>query len=94
MHVAPPKGNDEPGDGFRPVGGDQQVDVVGHEGVGVQRAVFFLEGFAQPVKIGLVIFFTKEAGFAVMSPLHDVQGDTIEMNAGTAGHNAIIAKLM
>ena len=46
----------------------------GGRGVGVQRAVFFLESFAQPVKIGLVIFLTEEAGFAVMFPLRDVQG--------------------
>jgi hypothetical protein len=92
--IAPPEGDDEPGDGVRPVRGDQQVDVVGHEGVSVQRAVFFLEGFSQPVKIGLVVFFTEEAGFAVMSTLHDVQGDAIKMDARAAGHGAIIAKLM
>ena len=60
----------------------------------MQRAVFFFEGFAQPVKIGLVVFFAEEAGFAVMPPLHDVQGDAIKMDAGAAGHGAIITKLI
>ena len=70
------------------------MDMVGHEGVGVKRALFFLQGLAQPVKIGLVVFFAEEAGFAVMPALHDVQRHIIKMDVWAAGHGTLIAKLM
>ena len=62
--------------------------MIGHKGVGVERALFFLQGLAQPVEVGLVVFFAKEAGFAVVPALHNVQGNAIKMDAGAAGHNA------
>ena len=49
------------------------MHMVGHEGEGMQRALFFYERLAQPVKVGLVVFFAEEAGFAAMPALHDVQ---------------------
>ena len=52
----------------------------------MQGAAFFLERLAQPVKIGLVVFFSKEAGLSVVPALHDVQRYAIKMDAGTAGH--------
>jgi hypothetical protein len=58
----------------------------------VQGAVFLLECLAQPVKIGLIVFFAKEAGFAVMPALDDVERDIVEVDAGAAGHEAILAK--
>jgi hypothetical protein len=66
--------------------------VVGHEHVGVQRTSFIVQRFAQPMQIGFVVFFSKEAGFAVLSPLHDVRGDSIEVNPGAARHNHTVAQ--
>jgi hypothetical protein len=66
--------------------------MVSHEGVGMKRAVFFLKRLAQPVKIGLVIFLAEKAGLAVMTPLHDVQGNPIKVDAGASGHVTIISK--
>lgn len=54
-------------------GRKQQVNMVGHERVGMQRTVFLLKRLAQPVQIGLIIFFVKKTGFAIVSALHDVQ---------------------
>jgi len=68
------------------------MDVVGHQRVGVKRAVLFLQRFAQPVEVGLIIFFAKEARFAVVPALHDVQRHTVKMDARAAGHVGIIAK--
>ena len=83
------------GDGVGTIRRNQQVYVVvGHQGVGVKSAMFFFKCFAQPVKIGLIIFFAKEAGFTVMSPLHDMQWAAIKMGAEATGHVAIIAKLI
>lgn len=64
MHVASAQGDDKPGHGIGVPGGQQKVNVVGHEGVGVKGAPFFLERLAQPVEIGLVVFFAEEAGLA------------------------------
>ncbi len=60
--------------------------MVGHQRVGVKRALLFLQGFPQPVEVGLIIFFAKEARFAVVPALHDVQRYAIKMDAGAAGH--------
>ena len=38
------------------------------------------------MQIGVLVLFAKEAGFAVVSPLHDVQRYAIEVNPGTTGH--------
>jgi hypothetical protein len=40
----------------------------------------------------LVVFFAKEAGLAVMAALDDVQRNIVEMDAGTARHEAILGK--
>ena len=53
---------------------------------------------AQPVEIGVIVFFAKEARFTVMASLCDVQGYFINVYAGaTAGHkrkcNAVMGKL-
>ena len=68
--------------------------MVGHEGVGMQRALFFYERLAQPVKVGLVVFFAEEAGFAVMPELQDVQRNISRWMRGRRGMGTTIAKLM
>ena len=92
LHVAPAKGDDEPRDGFGALGRDKEMDVVCHQGVGMKRATLFLQGFAQPVEVGLVVLFSEEAGFAVMPALHDVQGYSVEMDAGASGHGQARAR--
>ena len=72
------------------LGGRTQVDVVGHQRAGVKRAPLFLQRFDQPVEAGLIILFAKEARFAVVPALHDVQRYAIKMDAGAAEHAAII----
>ncbi len=52
--------------------------------VGVQRAVFLFERFAQPVKVSLTVRFAKKAGLAVMPTQHDGQRNIIKMEAGAA----------
>lgn len=85
LHVASAEGDDELGDGGGIGGGDEQVDVVAHQGVGVQCAMFFVQGSVKPVQVGVVILFGKEAGLAVVAALHDVQRDVVEVDAGEGG---------
>jgi len=53
--------------------------------LGVKGAAPFLQGFAQPVKIGLVVF-AKETGFAVVPTLHNAKGNTVKMDVRALGH--------
>lgn len=94
LHVAPPEGDDKPGDGFRPLRRDQQVDMVSHERVGMQRAAFLFKRLAQPVKVGPVIFFGEEAGLTVVSALHDVQRYAIKVDARATGHVGFLAEII
>ena len=66
--------------------------LVGHEHVGMQGTSLLVQGFAQPVKIGVVVFFRKEAWLAVVSALHNVQRHAIEVNPGASSHDPTIAE--
>jgi hypothetical protein len=48
------------------------------------------ERFTQPVQVTLVVFFREETGFAIVSALHDVQWDVIELDAWAAGHETML----
>ena len=63
---------------------DQQMHVIGHQGVGMQMTVGLLERDAQPVQIGVIIFLGIKAGLTVVAPLHDVERYFVEMDARTA----------
>ena len=58
----------------------------------MKHAAFPLERFTQPVKVGVIVFFTKETGLAIVAPLNDVQGDIGEVDARAAGHGGSLAK--
>ena len=72
LHVAPGQRNHQPGDGLGFRRRQQEVHVVGHLDVGVQRAAGGFASLAQPFAVGKVVVLSEEAGVAVMSPLNDV----------------------
>lgn len=43
------------------------------------------------VDVGVVIFLTEEAGFAIVSALHNGQGHAIEGNPRATGHKQTVA---
>ena len=47
--------------------GDQQMDVVRHQHIGVQLAGIASGGFLKAIEVGVVIIFTKETRFTVRS---------------------------
>jgi hypothetical protein len=66
---------------FSPFWCQQQVRVIGHQYLGVQRAF----GLAQPMQVAVVIVLGKETRLAVVSTLHDVELNAIEgAGAGAA----------
>jgi hypothetical protein len=44
------------------------------------------------VQAAAVVLFTKEAGFAVVPALHNVQRYTIKVDAGAAGHEGMLVR--
>lgn len=72
LHVTTPERDDKPGNGFRILGSNQEVNMVCHEYIGVKSASLLVQRFVQPVQVNEIVFFAKEAGFAIVSPLHDV----------------------
>lgn len=60
--------------------------MVSHEHIGMKSALLLIQRFVQPVQVSVIVFIAKETRFAIVSPLHDVQGYAIKMNTGTTGH--------
>jgi len=48
----------------------------------MQGALFLVQRFAQLVQVGVVVLFGKEARLAVVPALHDVQRDSVDVDAG------------
>ena len=64
------------------------MHVIGHQYIGVQRAICFLQRFAEPMEVALVVLLREKARLAIVAPLDDVEGNAIEVDAGAAGHGA------
>jgi hypothetical protein len=66
--------------------------MVSHKHIGVKRAPLLFQRFGQPVQVSVIVFIAKEAGFSVMTPLNNMQGYSIKVNAGTTWHEQTIAE--
>ena len=69
------------------------MDVVGHQNVGLQRATLACQRLAEPLQVGMVVLFVEEARLTMMSPLHNVERDSIEMDTAAPGHSTSIAAI-
>lgn len=67
---------------------EQQVDVVGHQYIGMQGAAVLVRGFAQFLPVAQVVGGIGEAGLPVVAPLHDVLWNAGEVESGQACHVA------
>lgn len=92
LRIAPPQRHYQLGHRSRLARRQQQVHMIGHEHIGMQRTASFTQRLAKPVEIGFVIVFAEEAGLAIMAALHDVQRHTIQMNTCSTGHAQIVAE--
>jgi hypothetical protein len=66
--------------------GDEQMDVVGHQRVGMKLAVVGCGGFVEPIEVDEVIRFGKETGLAIMPALNDMKRHGIKVSSGAARH--------
>ena len=69
------------------------MDVVGHQNLGVQHATLAYQRLAELLQVGMVVLFVEEARLTIMSPLHNVERDSIEMDTAAAGHSTSIAAI-
>lgn len=67
------------------------MHVVVHQDIVMKLATAAFQGFAQPVAIGVIVVLAEETGCPVMVSLHDVQRQTWEMDARTAGYAVNLA---
>ena len=72
LHVAPADGLHELGDSILVFWRDQQVNVVGHQGIGMDVAVPIDSRFFQSVEVEVIILLGKETGRSIDSALNDV----------------------
>lgn len=64
----------------------QQVNVIRHQCVCVQCTLRVAKGSPEPMQVDAVVGVGKEARFAVVPALHDVQGNIVQVNARSARH--------
>ena len=72
LHVASADGLHELGDSILVFWRDQQVNVVGHQGIGMDVAVPIDSRFFQPVEVEVIILLGKETGRSIDSALNNV----------------------
>lgn len=66
--------------------GKEQVDMVGHQHIGMYGAAAHKAVFPQPFEIKSIITVSMEAGLAVVPPLDDVQGNAWKDKSWSARH--------
>ena len=71
---------------------DEQMDMVGHEGVGVDGAAPVGSRFLQPAEVAVAVLLGKEAGLAIDASLHEVLRNIGKLDARAAGHGLCIKK--
>lgn len=59
----------------------------------MQRAFALAKRLTQPMQVTLVILFVEKAPLPIVTALHDVQRDIIDVNARAAGHLGIVAQI-
>jgi hypothetical protein len=92
LHMPPPQRHDERRHRRRLFRGEEQVDVIGHQHIGVQRALGLAQRFSQPMQVAAVVFLAEKARLAVVAALHDVERNSIKLDTRTSGHEIMLAR--
>lgn len=86
LDVAPAERLHELGGAFGRPRCDEQMDVVGHEGVSVDDAAPVGSRFLEPMEVAVAVLVGKEAGLAIDASLHEVLRNIGKLDARAAGH--------
>lgn len=93
LDVAAANGLHEPGYavlGFRRY---QQMNVVGHEHVGMNGAVPIGSRFLEPMEVAVIILLGEETGLSINAALDDMLGQSGQFDAGATGHVCRLSKV-
>ena len=85
-NIVATKGLNQPTHPVRLLRRQQQVNMVGHQNVGVDRYAIFPAVFLELVQIDRVVLFGEETGLAVVAALDDVLRNAGQAQAGESGH--------
>lgn len=90
LDVAPAERLHEAGGPVGGAGRDEQMDVVGHEDVGVDDAAPVGSRFLEPVEVAVIVLLGEEAGLAIDASLDEVLRNSGKLDARAAGHGLIL----
>lgn len=92
MHIALAQQLHQAPGGIRLMRRQQQMHMIRHQDVGMNRASGALRALLQLVEVISVVDIRKEAGLAVVAALDDVQGNVGEGDACAARHRLTLGK--
>ncbi len=90
--MPPPQRHDELRHRRRLFRGDEQGDVMGHQHIGMQRALGVAQRFSPPMQVAAVVFLAEKTRFAVVAALHDVERNSIKLDTRASGHEIMLAR--
>lgn len=94
LNIALPEMLHQQGSAVRPLRGQQQMRMIGHQHVGVYSATKFGGEFLKVMQVELAILLGIETNRAVIAALDNVPGDIGDGKAGAAGHGESITSGM
>jgi hypothetical protein len=65
----------------------QEVNMVGHQDIGVKIDLMLLTSLTEMIKVELVIVFSEEASSPVVAPLDEMQGNSRDLEPWASGHS-------
>ena len=71
----------------------EQVDMIGHEDIGVDGTAMLLGPLLEPVKIGRLVFITEEHGLAAIAALDHMGRNTRQVKARFSWHRDILVNV-
>jgi hypothetical protein len=73
-------------DGIGILRSGQQVNMIGHQHVGMDGAAMLLGTFVEPVQVDGIIFVAEERRLTTIAALDDVSGDARQIEARLSWH--------
>jgi hypothetical protein len=90
--VSPPQRLHEAGDLSAAGRRHQQVDVIGHQYIGMHGTAFTQRDLLEILQVALAVHVSEKAGLAVIAALDHMLRDTWEVKAWPAWHRRLLAK--
>jgi len=87
LHVTATYRLHQPAGALRRLRRNKEVNVVGHEHIGVDGTAIIGSRFLQPVEVTVIILFGEETRLPIDAALHEVLRQAGEFYSGATGHD-------